>query len=41
MSKLLEVVDVVLVSFEIEPQVHPRELVELAHVDVVAEVVAA
>ena len=41
MSELLEVIDVVLVSFDIEPQIHPCKLTKLAHVDVVAKIVTA
>ena len=41
MSELLEVVNIVLVGFNIEAEVHPSELVELAHVHVIAEVVAS
>ena len=41
MSELLEVVNIVLIGFNIEAEVHPSELVELAHVHVIAEVVAS
>jgi hypothetical protein len=41
MSELLKVVNVVFVGLNIEAEVHASELVELAHVHVIAEVVSS
>jgi hypothetical protein len=39
-SELLQVVDVVLVGFNIEAEVHTGQLVELAHVNVISKIIA-
>ncbi len=39
MSKLLQIVDVVFVSFNVKSEIHPGQLIHLSHVDVISEVV--
>ena len=41
MGKLLQIVDIVFVGFNVKPEIHSGELVQLPHVNIVAEVVAA
>lgn len=41
MSELLQVVDVVLVSFNVKAKIHASELIELPHVYVISEVISS